>query len=75
MRRTIPIFAVLALCACKTTNSDDWTGGARTPFKQAERSCGELTEAIRKQAARREFFVGCMGSLGWTPKPGAQIDL
>jgi hypothetical protein len=75
MRRTIPMIAILALGACETTNSDQWTGGAGTPFKQAERSCGELTKSIREEADRRDFFIGCMGSLGWTPRPGAAIDL
>lgn len=75
MRRIIPLSAILALCACETTNSDDWTGGTGTGFKQAERSCAELTQSIEDSADRREFFIGCMGSLGWTPKPGASIDL
>ncbi len=71
-------FAILSLCvlaACETTNSSDWTGGSSTPFAQAEKSCGELLKSIGKPADRREFFIGCMGSLGWTPKPGASIDL
>ena len=66
---------VLALGACETTNSDSWTGGAGTPFNQAERSCGSLVDDVEKEESRREFFIGCMQSLGWTPKPGASIAL
>ena len=76
MRRTLfalPFFLVLA--ACETTNSDDWTGGAHTPFGQAERSCTDLLDTISQDEDRREFFIGCMGALGWSPRPGASIDL
>ena len=45
------------------------------PVKQAERSCQDLMGTIAKEDARREFFVGCMRAFGWTPKPGASIDL
>ena len=65
----------LALSACETTNSDNWTGGATTPFNQAERSCESLVEDIEKEDNRRDFFIGCMQSLGWAPKPGASIAL
>jgi hypothetical protein len=75
VRRVAPIAVLLALAACETTNSSDWTGGAGTPFKQAERSCNELVPSVAKQESRRDFFVGCMKALGWTPRPGASIDL
>lgn len=65
----------LALAGCETTNSDDWAGGAATPFEQAERSCGALLEDIEREDRRRDFFIGCMASLGWTPRPGASIAL
>lgn len=65
----------LLLSACETTNSDDWTGGSGTPFDQAERSCGELVKSIDQEADRRDFFVGCMASLGWAPRPGASIEI
>lgn len=74
MRRALILFAAIALSACQTTDSDDWTGGAHTPFGQAEKSCTELLQTISREQNRREFFVGCMGALGWTPKPGASID-
>ncbi|MGN3973084.1 hypothetical protein [Tsuneonella sp. SYSU-LHT278] len=75
MRRALILFAAIALPACQTTDSDDWTGGAHTPFGQAEKSCTELLQTTSKEQNRREFFVGCMGALGWTPKPAASIDL
>ena len=31
MGRAFPIIALLALAACESTNSNDWTGGATTP--------------------------------------------
>lgn len=75
MRRALPIIALLVLAACESTNSRDWNGGATTPFKQAERSCGDLLKSVERDAERREFFIGCMGALGWTPKPGASIEI
>ena len=76
MRRAFVIaITMIALAGCRTTNADNWTGGATTPFKQAERSCTDLAESIAEDADRRDFFVGCMGSLGWTPRPGAEINL
>ncbi|MCT2558789.1 hypothetical protein N0B51_07325 [Tsuneonella sp. YG55] len=76
MRRTLFALPVLlAMTACSTTDPDDWSGGTRTPFGQAEKSCTELLETIAKVQNRRDFFVACMGALGWTPKPGASIDL
>lgn len=75
MGRAFPIIALLALAACESTNSSDWTGGATTPFKQAERSCGDLLKSVKLEADRRDFFIGCMGALGWAPRPGASIEL
>jgi hypothetical protein len=74
-RSTNVALLALALAGCETTNSDDWTGGATTPFNHAERSCESLAEDVDNKERRRDFFVGCMGSLGWTPKPGASIAL
>ncbi|WP_390551374.1 hypothetical protein [Qipengyuania sp. MTN3-11] len=67
-----PLFA---LTACETTNSDEWTGGATTPFAQAERSCREQLEFVSEEENRREVFIGCMAALGWQPRAGASIDL
>ncbi len=76
MRRTaLLLAAAFVLSACETTNSDDWSGGEGTPFKQAEKSCESLLPDIGKDEDRREFFIGCMGALGWSPKPGASIAL
>lgn len=76
MARSITVaLAALAIAGCETTNSDDWAGGASTPFGQAERSCGALIEDVDRAEARRDFFIGCMASLGWTPRPGASIAL
>ena len=76
MRRKLPLIVVLAvLASCKTDDSDDWTGGATTPYRQAELSCSELLESISEESDRRAFFIGCMGALGWAPKPGATIEL
>jgi len=76
MRRTVIVLATaLALAACETTNSEDWTGDPGTPFKQAEKSCENLLPDIGMDEDRREFFIGCMGALGWSPKPGASIAL
>ncbi|MXO73835.1 hypothetical protein GRI40_01175 [Altererythrobacter aerius] len=65
--------AVLALGACETTNSHDWIGGPGTSFDQAERTCLAMVESVAKEADRRDFFIGCMQALGWTPRPGASI--
>ncbi len=75
MRVLLLLLALLALAACETTNSSDWTGGKGTPFKQAERSCNELLPTVAKEEDRRDFFIGCMQALGWTPKDGASIEL
>ena len=73
--RVAPVVLALALAACETTNSSDWTGGSGTPFKQAERTCQEELKTISKADNRRDFFIGCMSALGWTPRAGASIDL
>jgi hypothetical protein len=73
--RVAPIAFLLLLAACETTNSSDWNGGSGTPFKQAERSCNELLPTVSKAESKRDFFIGCMSALGWTPKPGASVDL
>ena len=75
MRVRLSLLCLLLLAACETTNSNDWTGGNGTPFKQAERSCNELLPAVAKEEDRREFFIGCMQALGWTPKVGASITV
>ncbi len=76
MRRVILVLSsALGLAACESTNSSDWTGGTRTPFGQAERSCNDLLPTVTKEEDRREFFIGCMGALGWAPKPGASIEI
>lgn len=74
-RSTTVVLLALALAACETTNSDNWTGGASTPFNQAERSCEGMVEDIEREDNRRDFFIGCMQALGWTPKPAASIAL
>ena len=74
-RSTNVVVLALLLAACETTNSDDWTGGASTSFNQAERSCSTLMTDIDREERRRDFFIGCMRSLGWAPKPGASIEL
>lgn len=74
-KRVAPIAFLLVLAACETTNSSDWSGGQGTSFKQAERSCTDLLPGISKEENRRDFFIGCMQALGWTPRPGASIDL
>ena len=74
-RRVAPIAMLLTLTACETTNSSDWAGGRGTPFKQAERTCNELLPGISKEEDRRDFFISCMHALGWSPKPGASIDI
>ena len=75
LRSASVIAILLVLAACETTNSSDWTGGPGTPFKQAERSCNDLLPTVSEEGDRRAFFVGCMKALGWTPKPGASIEL
>ena len=66
--------ASLALAGCQTTDGDDWVEGApNAPFKQAERTCEDLTKEIEKEANRPGYFVRCMGALGWTPKPGTEF--
>lgn len=73
-RSTNVALLALMLAACETTNSEDWVGSEGTPFSQAERSCERMLEDVAKDT-QREFFIGCMNALGWTPKPGASIDL
>ena len=75
--RPVTIIAALvslALAGCQTTDGDDWVEGSpNAPFKQAERTCGDLTKEIEKEANRPGYFVRCMGALGWTPKPGTEF--
>ena len=54
LARVASMVLVLALSACETTNSSDWTGGPGTPFKQAERTCQEELKNISKEENRRE---------------------
>ncbi|MFA9199685.1 MAG: hypothetical protein ACEQR8_00655 [Cypionkella sp.] len=75
LRSTNAALIALLLAGCETTNSDNWTGGATTPFNQAERSCLSLAQDVAEEADRREMFVGCMAALGWSPRPGASIDI
>lgn len=74
-RAALPLALVSALGACETTNSSDWSGSREKPFRQAEKSCLGQADAIEDKANRRKFFIGCMGALGWNPKPGASVDL
>lgn len=74
MRFLAPALCLIALSGCETTNADGWTGGATTPFDQAERSCEEQMEFISQEENRREFFIGCMRALGWEPKGNPSID-
>jgi hypothetical protein len=71
----MPTALLFVLAACETTHSSDWVGGNGTPFKQAERTCQEELKNISKADGRRDFFIGCMGALGWAPRPDASIDL
>jgi len=75
--RWIAALAALALTGCQTANGADWlrNGSGKTGYRQAERTCLTQSGAIEKDANRRDFFIGCMGALGWAPKPGASIEL
>lgn len=68
-------FGTLALSACETTNSEDWTGGGSTPFGTAERTCEDQAANIREEDNRAAFFTGCMQALGWEPRPGTSPDI
>lgn len=74
-RFVLAVTCALSLGACETTNSSDWVGGEGTPFKQAERSCNQLLPTVAEEDDRRDFFIGCMGALGWSPRPGASIEI
>ena len=73
IHRTTLIAFALALVSCGTTNKPDWTGGAGASFRNAEITCENQAERIEDEANRSDFFVGCMGALGWTPKPGTPM--
>lgn len=67
--------ALLVLAGCQTSNGDGWNGPRLgTSYRQAEKTCLGEANLMTRDANRREFFVGCMGALGWTPKPGAEIE-
>lgn len=65
---------VLPLAGCATTKKSQWNGGALSKFVNAQRSCDEQALQVDAKDKRRAFFIGCMGALGWTPKPDAEID-
>ena len=75
--RSCPLIlvATLALAACETTNSKNWTGGDSTPFETAERTCEDQAANISEQENRSDFFIGCMQALGWNPKPETDPDI
>ena len=63
------LFAI-ALAGCQTTDDENWVeSDPSTPFNQAEVSCENQTANIDKVEDRPEYFVGCMGTLGWSPRP------
>ena len=68
---TLLFGAALVLSGCETTNEDDWTGGARKPFDQAERTCEEQAARIAEESERSAFFTDCMGAYGWTRRSAA----
>ena len=62
---------VLALSSCETTNEDEWTGGGRKPFHQAEQTCEAQAGRLTEEKARPAFFTDCMRTFGWTRRSGA----
>ena len=68
---TLLLGAAVALSGCETTNEDDWTGVARKPFDQAERTCEEQAARIAEESERPDFFTDCMGAYGWTRRSDA----
>ena len=70
-RFSVSLAMLVALAACETTNSDDWTeGDPNVPFNTAEDTCETQTNSIEDEEDRPEFFAMCMTALGWTPRPG-----
>ena len=67
---TALVGVVLALSGCETTKEDEWAGGARKPFHQAEQTCEAQTARIADESARPAFFTGCMKAFGWTRRAG-----
>ena len=67
---TALVGVVLALSGCETTNEDEWAGGARKPFHQAEQTCEAQAARIAEESARPAFFTGCMQAFGWTLRAG-----
>ena len=55
---TALVGVVLALSGCETTNEDEWAGGARKPFHQAEQTCEAQAARIAEESARPAFFTG-----------------
>ena len=68
---TLLLGAALSLAGCETTGEDRWTGGARKPFDQAERTCEEQAARIAEESERPAFFSGCMRAFGWTRRERA----
>ena len=68
---TLLLGAAVVLSGCETTNEDDWTGGARKPLDQAERTCEEQADRIAEASERPAFFTECMRAFGWTRRSDA----
>ena len=73
MKKALLLVATASLCGCETTNESEWTGGEGASFRNAEITCENQAESIEEEANRSDFFVACMGALGWTPKPGTPM--
>ena len=68
---TLLLGAAVVLSGCETTNEDDWLGGDRKPFDQAERTCEEQANRIAEASERPAFFTECMRAFGWTRRSDA----
>ena len=60
----------LTVSGCQTTEEENWIGGERKSFAQAERACEEMTSRVSEAQQRPEYFVGCMQAYGWQPRAG-----
>lgn len=66
--------ASLTLAGCARPDRGDWTDKAHlTTYAEADSVCETQMGNIQDQARRGKFYVECMKTQGWTPRPGSEF--